>query len=300
MTNNIQTTIDKAALPLVSVYIPTKNRLELLKKALTSVFEQTYKSIEVIVVDDGSTDETPQFLKALAAEKQNVSFFIQEESKGACAARNVAIKHAKGEFVTGLDDDDLFTPKRIELLVAAYEKQYAFVCSSAIWDYGYRQRLIDKEPMLISLEAQLSYNEATTQVLVERERVLSLGGFDEAFVACQDYDLWTRLIIEYGEAKRIASPTYVINDTGSSERMIAHPKSVKGYHQFNEKFAGLMTKGNKRNQAFMMLRRQGLKMPLIMLLSGIGDVHFMSKLRYFLSSNFKVVKELHNKFYKGA
>lgn len=298
--NDSQTSKPESNKPLVTVYMPTKNRLALLKRAIASVFEQSYQNIELIVVDDGSSDGTADYLATLAKEHKNVSFFVQSESKGACVARNVAIFNAKGNFITGLDDDDLFLPDRISSLVEAYDPKYAFVCSSAIWDYGQRQRVIDKSDKIITLEQQLSYNEATTQVLVEVERVKQLGGFDELFVACQDYDLWTRLIIEFGHAKRIAHPTYIINDTGSSTRMIAHPKSVKGYQQFREKFAHLMTAENKKNQDFMVLRRLGDKMPVSLLLSSIGKKHFVSKLRYFLSSNLKLIKQLHNKFYKGV
>ncbi|MDO6444315.1 glycosyltransferase [Colwellia sp. 1_MG-2023] len=287
-----------SSLPLVSVYIPTKNRQELLANAIDSVLQQTYPNIEILVVDDGSTDTTFEFLTHLANKHNNIVIFKNEVSKGACAARNIAIKHANGEFVTGLDDDDVFLPNRIASLVSAYDDKYAFVCSSMYWDYGKKKRIIDAKAGRITLAQQLSYNEATSQVLVKKERVLSIGGFDEQFVACQDYDLWTRLLIKYGEAFRIATPSYIVNDTGSSERMIGHTSSVEGYLQYFDKHQHLMSKTNINNQTFMRIRRRREVLSIKELVKQLGSGHFYSKLRYFLSSNFKLIQQLHQRHYK--
>jgi glycosyltransferase involved in cell wall biosynthesis len=284
--------------PLVSVYIPTKNRLNLLNIAINSVLAQDYPNTEIVIVDDGSTDNTPKLLEQLAQKHENIKFFRFEQSQGACSARNWAIKNANGEFVTGLDDDDHFLPNRISSLINNYNDEYAFICSSCIWDFGKRKRIIDNTNCDINLEQQLSYNEATNQILVKRERVLSVGGFDTSFVSCQDYDLWTRLIIKYGNARRINVASYVINDNGTSERMINSKNGTVGYTQFRNKHQHLMTKANLANQRFMQTRR--LKQPLTIneMIKQIGTGHLKSKLRYFLSSNLKIVRDLHHKIYR--
>ncbi|WP_286233194.1 glycosyltransferase [Thalassotalea sediminis] len=292
-TDNIKT------LPLVSVYMPTKNRVELLSRAIESVLAQTYPNIELHIVNDGSTDGTYQYLQSLADEHDNIFVYHHGESKGACAARNFAIKQANGEFVTGLDDDDLYLPNRIQTLVDVYDDKYAFVCTGMWWDYGKRKRLIDNKEKVITLYEQLSYNEATSQILVKTERVLAVGGFDESFVACQDYDLWTRLMVKYGDAFRKGDATYIVNDTAATERMIGNPKSVQGYHQFMAKHKTLMNNKNIKNQEFMVLRRQRKPMPLTMLLTQLFAGHFKAKVRYFLSSNFSSVKRLHQTIFKG-
>lgn len=273
--------------PLVSVYIPTKNRSSLLQRAVDSVFAQTYPNIELIICDDGSTDDTSAFTQSLTP-KGSVKFIktlANATSKGACHARNQAIASARGDFVTGLDDDDLFQPERISLLIAAYEPKYAFVCSAMIWDNGPTQKVIDNVPGIYHLSQQLDYNEATTQVLVEKQRVLAVGGFDETFVACQDYDLWTRLMLAFGPLKRIAEPTYVINNTDSTQRLTANPKSAKGYDQFFSKHGHLMSWKNRRNQNFMKLRRLRKRYPMITLIIDLGSGHIAPKVRYFLRSN---------------
>ncbi|WP_404341328.1 glycosyltransferase [Pseudoalteromonas mariniglutinosa] len=276
-------------LPLVSVYMPTKNRFTLLQKAVESVFAQTYTNIELVICNDGSTDGTQKYLTNLkpAGSIKNIHILTNEESKGACNARNKAIQNANGYFVTGLDDDDIFLPNRIASLVEHYDPKYAFICSAMIWDYGNKQRTIDKKPGIYTLSHQLSYNEATTQILVERSRILALNGFDESFVACQDYDLWTRLIIKFGAFKRIADVTYIINDTDTTQRMTANPKSVKGYDQFGAKHGHLMNWQNKQNQEFMKLRRLRKRYPLSNFVFHLLSNYRIAKIRYFLSSTFK-------------
>jgi hypothetical protein len=166
------------------------------------------------------------------------------------------------------------------------------------WDYGKKRRLIDAKEGIITLSQQLDYNEATTQILVENERLQAVGGFDESFVACQDYDLWTRLMIKYGDAYRINDASYIINDTASTERLIGNPKSVKGYEQYFEKHHLLMSKVNIKNQNFMKLRRKKERMPFIMLLKQLNSGHLIAKIRYFLSSNFNFIKRTHHFLYR--
>src|SRR5690606_21493496 len=107
--------------PLVTVYIPTYNRLNLLRLAVVSVLNQDYENIELIVVDDGSSDGTVEFLSVLSAKESGVRYLVNEKNAGACVSRNRAIEIARGEFVTGLDDDDYFFPERIRLFVEAWK-----------------------------------------------------------------------------------------------------------------------------------------------------------------------------------
>ena len=115
--------------PKVSVYIPTKNRPFMLKRAIDSVLSQDYPNVEVVVSDDGSTDNTPEFMNDYCNQHDNVIYIRSETSKGACHARNKAILASSGEFITGLDDDDRFTPDRIRYFVEAYRPGDSFLCS---------------------------------------------------------------------------------------------------------------------------------------------------------------------------
>ena len=88
--------------PLISVYIPTYNRLELLKRAVQSVQNQTYKNFEIIIVDDNSSDGTQDFLVGLAKVDSRIRYFFKDKNSGACVSRNIAINLAQGELITGL------------------------------------------------------------------------------------------------------------------------------------------------------------------------------------------------------
>jgi glycosyltransferase involved in cell wall biosynthesis len=100
----------------VSVYIPTRNRVDLLAAAVRSVLAQQFTDLELIVVDDASTDGTVLFLESITREDRRVRALRNESPRGAPASRNKAITQATGDFITGLDDDDTFEPQRLSAL----------------------------------------------------------------------------------------------------------------------------------------------------------------------------------------
>ena len=102
--------------PHVSVVIPTYNHSQYILSTIDSVFAQNYKGYEVIVINDGSPDDTAQVLKPLV--EQNRIQYIEQENRGQAAARNRGLEVARGEFVAFLDDDDLWPPDKLEWQVA--------------------------------------------------------------------------------------------------------------------------------------------------------------------------------------
>ena len=104
----------------ISVVIPTHNRVDLLPRAIKSVLEQTYKDIEIVVVSDGSTDGTDEYMKQYA-DNPNVKYISYHPGRGGNYARNAGFDAAKGEFVAFLDDDDEWGPTKIEKQVALME-----------------------------------------------------------------------------------------------------------------------------------------------------------------------------------
>ncbi len=275
-----------STMPMISVYMPSKNRGEMVKRAIDSVMAQDYPNFELVVVDDGSEDETPQILQAYAERYVNFHYLRNETSRGAAAARNQAINKAQGEFVTGIDDDDFFYPNRLSALMAAYDDQYAFVCSSTIWDWGDRQKLADGKAGEFSLKQQLSYNHASTQVLVRRERMLAIGGFDESLVARIDYDAWTCLMAKYGNAKRINPATYVLTREPGIERITNSKRNITGNQQFFAKHIDKMNWANRVNQEFWdMYAKQG-PFGFTALIRQLCAGMVWLKLKYFIRINF--------------
>jgi glycosyltransferase involved in cell wall biosynthesis len=230
--------IDLQTQPKVSVYIPTKNRPEMLERAINSVLEQTYKNIEILVSDDGSTDNTPELMYGLIKRHKNIVYLRSEESKGACHARNQAILAAKGDFVTGLDDDDRFLPNRIEVFVNSYRQEDAFLCSLK-YDYDGRKLIPNHHyQRKIGFESMARRNCVGNQIFVSRKLLIDKSIlFDERFPAWQDYDFFTNIISQVGSARRVYYRTY-IQHTDHEKNRITNPKRIlKGYLLFKNKYA---------------------------------------------------------------
>lgn len=189
-------------LPLVSIIIPTYNRWALLQQTLSSVLTQTYPALEIIVVDDGSTDET---MTRLTEHAGRVTV-IQQSNQGVAAARNQGIRRAKGIYLTFLDDDDLIEPTKIarqaELLQSQPDVSLVH-CGYYLSDKDGRLR--DKVwlwPQTDLLRQLACHNFIWSGApLIRRECLTTVGFFDEQLTNGQDWDLWLRLALAgYGFA----------------------------------------------------------------------------------------------------
>lgn len=267
----------------VGVYLPTKNRVELLKKAVDSVLNQTYQNFKLLIVDDGSTDETAEYLNSI--QDPRVSFIRNDVSEKACKARNRAIRALDTELVTGLDDDDVFLPNRLEELIKAYDPKFAFVCSGYFWDYGVYKKSLFSKTKVISLSDALDLNQCSNQILVERKRLLEVGGFDPDLTALQDHDLWVRLIAKYGSAFRIGKELYIVNDDQELERISSVENKLKAIDVFEQKHSQIMSKRNRENFAFYRKKIAGEKISLFELFNSTQYGLLSLKFRHAFTQN---------------
>lgn len=234
---------------LVSIYIPTRNRAEMVVEAIGSALAQSHRDIEVLVVDDASGDRTPEILTALQSRDERLRVLSLPTQVGPSAARNLAISAARGDFVTGLDDDDLILSDRIETLLAAYHSGLAFVCSAfSLRSATARERTLNNRGSLITLTDLLFFNAVGNQALVPREYLLSVGGFDEAMSGFEDYDLWLRLALRYGPGLRIPQSTYVKRDHRQGDQLTYAPSFLAGARKFREKHLDLFDERQLRSQ----------------------------------------------------
>ncbi|MFL3653303.1 MAG: glycosyltransferase [Pseudoalteromonas sp.] len=229
---------------LVSIYIPTHNRVELLQKSIDSILSQTYTNWEVIVVNDASTDGTSDYLETISSSDSRIRYFNNETPMGACYSRNLAINHATGKFVTGLDDDDMFTKDRLQIFIDSYDDSYAFL--SADWRVfpsslikNVKRKLIYKCGK-IDLVTLLDKNHIGNQVFIEKEKLIAVGGFDESLPAWQDYDLWVRLVKKYGAALKLKNKTQLILVDNSIARITNSIRRVDGIIKFKDKHIGIL------------------------------------------------------------
>lgn len=225
--------------PLVTVYLPTRNRRISLERAIESVFNQTWKSIELIVIDDASEDETVGLLSKLQ-HKKPFKVIRNEIPQGAASSRNTAIFQACGEFITGLDDDDLWVPRRIEWMIREFQDGYSGVSSDDLMDDG-KRKLRWKKQRIISHHDLLYYNCAGNQLLTKTEYLQKLGGFDETLSAAQDYDLWIRLTKDYGPIINTPHLLQTVNISGDRESISTSEHKIAGYLACFEKHRSKMT-----------------------------------------------------------
>ena len=186
--------------PEVSVVIPTRSRWHLLSTAaLPSALEQTDVTLEVIVVDDGSQDDTPSRLAELGDPRLVV--IRSEVSRGVAVARNAGIQAARGHWVSFLDDDDVWSPRKLRAQVDSAEAADAVFAYSAGGgldaSYNFLFAVAQPDPENV-LRELLRWNViwcGCSNVLARADVVTELGGFDERLVQLADWDLWIRLAL---------------------------------------------------------------------------------------------------------
>ena len=181
--------------PTVSVIIPTFNRGWIIRDAIDSVHAQTYTSYELIVVDDGSTDRTPDILRSYGDRLR----LIGQVNRGVSAARNRGIAASTGRLIAFLDSDDLWLPDKLAVQVAFFEhNRSALICQTEeVWiRNGMRvnPKNRHRKPSGLIFKPSLALCLVSpSAVMVRRKLFDEVGLFDEALPACEDYDLWLRV-----------------------------------------------------------------------------------------------------------
>lgn len=183
--------------PTVSVVIPTYNHAQYICETLESVFAQTYTDFEVIVVNDGSPDETADVLQPYIDAGQ--IRYVEQRNQGQSAARNHGLSLARGEFVAFLDDDDLWPTDKLEWQVLGLRSSDAVAiggtCASMV-DGQYREAQHWHGPRTLDFAYQLRNGcqfVTPGQVLIRTEELRRVGGFDANIWGADDWDLWIRL-----------------------------------------------------------------------------------------------------------
>lgn len=190
--------------PLVSIVIPTYNGAATIRRAVDSALAQTYQPTEIIVVDDGSTDDTAAALSGYGAPVR----FLRQENAGPSAARNRGARESRGEILAFLDADDVWQPEKtarqVALLLAGGEKTVCCICDAELREGNGRTQssfrrvgippppgpALWQNPGEVLATRFLLFNQV---VAVRRRAFESVGGFNEAFRLFEDYELALRL-----------------------------------------------------------------------------------------------------------
>jgi len=184
--------------PLVSVIIPTYNRSRLVCEAIDSVLIQTYKNIEIIVVDDGSADNTKLELK----KYRNKIKYIYQPNKGLPSARNTGIRASKGTIIAFLDSDDVWLTDKISLQVPKLLESDSIGITTC-WSFRKNSKNMEKRSSYSLLNQSwknqlfekniLGEYGGPSGVIIKKEVLLKTGLFDEQMLCCEDWDLWMRM-----------------------------------------------------------------------------------------------------------
>lgn len=192
--------------PKVSVIIPTYNRSHFIKDAVESVFNQTYSNFELIVIDDGSTDNTKEVLAEYGDKLQ----YVYQNNQGRSAARNLGISFAKGEYIAFLDSDDVWFADKLERQVPVLES----APENVVLVHGYKcivdknlQPILGWELKLRNLYALAERGEETYEnylhsnciftstILVRKSIIRQIGGYDTSLTSIEDLDFYLRLLL---------------------------------------------------------------------------------------------------------
>lgn len=196
--------------PLVSALVPVYNGAQMLVQALRSLLDQSLRSLEVIVIDDGSTDATPRLLAELAQSDPRLRPFRHERS-GVARSLNRGLDLARGRYIARLDADDLSLPGRLERQVERMERQPDLVIAgSAFYQLSEAGALRLVEPPLsdgaIRLALLFDNPFAHSAVMLRRAALVRGGlGYNPAYAQCEDYELWSRLL-EHGQGVNLSEP----------------------------------------------------------------------------------------------
>ena len=243
--------------PLVTVIIPTYNRGWILKEAIDSVLSQDFDDFELIVVDDGSKDNTIDILDGYA----NDIIVLRQGNRGVSAARNAGIAYASGHFIAFLDSDDLWLPGKLSRQVDFFNSNPgAMICQTEeLWiRSGKRVNPKNRHKKFSGMIFKHSLPlciVSPSAVMLKKSLLGKTGVFDESFPACEDYDLWLRISCKYSVF--LINTPLIIKRGGHEDQLSKTPKLDKYRIQALKKIieSSLLSK-DQHNDAVKMLKKK--------------------------------------------
>jgi glycosyltransferase involved in cell wall biosynthesis len=190
--------------PRVSVVIPTFNRAARIVEAVESIRAQSYRDFEIIVVDDGSTDETPRIVPDRFGFDPRVRY-ARRANGGPAAARNDGIRQARGDLIAFLDSDDLWDPEKLRIQVEQLDRnpEAGLSFCDALTEGGrpgagtrFQSKRFRGDTSMRGI-VEWNFPMCTPSVVVRRTVLDAVGTFDESFACNEDWDLWIRIVARY-------------------------------------------------------------------------------------------------------
>jgi len=251
--------------PKVSVIIPTYNRADLLPRAIDSVLNQTYRDLELIIVDDGSTDNTKEIVEKYQKKDERIKYLWEENYGGPARPYNLALKQCQGEYIAFLDSDDVWLPEKLEKQIAIFEEYDGkinlglVICEAYVVDldrndigrltFPYNENLLGPEKFGLFFEKFGIIS--LSCVVIKKEVFKNIGYFDEKFKVSADVDIYSRILKN--------SPIYFLKEPlvkyTQSDRSLSNEqfwiKQIPEYKYFLEKYGDDFKKYPKAKSRFL-------------------------------------------------
>lgn len=295
---------------LVTVYITTLNRPDLLSRALKSVQEQTYSNIEVIVCNDASDYmyeiEYEKIINSYHSSFKKLIYHVNKVRRGACFSRNYAIENSSGKYITGLDDDDIFSPDRISYFINYPGiDNYSFLCSNVkgLNEISLTENLHSKRDTSLYLGKEIRYDDMKrfnfvgNQIFIRRDKIINKFIFDENMPAWQDYDMWFRIIQELGVCLKLNACTMFLDDDRGRERITTSSKAHLGYKKFVEKHANNLNSLDLKILRYVDLLNRKQKINILNSIMFDSPKDYITIIKYYSTYRFpKLYKFYQSKF----
>lgn len=231
---------------LVSVIIPTYNRANVIEDSINSVLDQTYKDIEIIVVDDNSNDNT---IKVLEKYKDKIKVIKHERNLGGGAARNTGIRNSNGTYIAFLDSDDVWEKNKLENQIEIMKKNPDIsVCfCNYIMVNKVNEEIVGRHNINTKgdVTTKLFFNNyigTTSALIVKKSSLIEVNGFDETLRSCQDWDLYFKLA---SKNKFYFCSEFLLKQYYHSERISTnYDNKIQGYIKMIKKIEEYLTLNN--------------------------------------------------------
>lgn len=252
--------------PLVTVVIPTRDRQAFLARAIDSALAQTYRPLEVIVVDDGSIDDTPRVVAEYVRRFPETVRLLNESGRGSPFPHNKGLRSARGQLVALLADDDEWLPRKLDLQIGALQRTgsqivfSAYTRTGAVPDtldalpaYAVKDGIIDPDFLLDSLLVRCAILDCT--MVTAKSLFTRFGYLDESLPTCSDWDLFLRLAAARTPIAYVSEPLvrYRVHPSTISHR--ADLMNPAAHRMFSKLFAlGLLPERYQRRSRFYLAR----------------------------------------------
>jgi len=229
-------------MPKVSIVLPTYNAEKYIRQSIDSIIGQTFNDWELIIVNDCSTDTTPQIAKKYADKDNKIKVIHNEINKELPNSLNIGFSASSGEYLTWTSDDNMYEPTAIEEMCDYLDNHAEYMVCAEMEYIDENGNLLSDKKATYSNKMMYLYNCVGACFMYKREVLDTIGGYDSDFFCVEDYDYWIRILNKYGSIGYIEKRLYKYRVHGESLTETKSEKVLKQLVKMYEKYADIISK----------------------------------------------------------